>query len=78
MLHSVLIRLSEELSGLTFLFCLFMLYFICFIVWYSVTFLIIFCNDFTVSLFTENKEIIIIILLLLMHVSDRQRVKKRS
>ena len=55
-----------------------MLYFICFIVWYSVTFLIIFCNDFTVSLFTENKEIIIIILLLLMHVSGRQRVKKRS
>ena len=38
LLHSVLIRLSEELSGLTFLFSLFMLCFVCFIVWYSVIF----------------------------------------
>ena len=34
----VVLKMSEELSGLTFLFCLFMLYFVCFIVWYSVIF----------------------------------------
>ena len=43
-----------------------MLYFICFIVWYSVIFFIIFCNDFTVNFFTENKEIIIIIIIFLL------------
>ena len=44
-----------------------MLYFICFTVWYSVIFLIIFCNDFTVNLFTESKEIIIIIIIYCSH-----------
>ena len=38
----VVLKMSEELSGLKFLFCLFMLYFVCFIVWYSVIFLLFF------------------------------------
>ena len=67
-----MIRLSEELSGLTFLFCLFMLCFICFIVWYSVIFWLFFCNDFTVNLFTEDKEIIIIIIIITIIINNNK------
>ena len=42
-----------------------MLYFVCFIFWYSVIFYY-FCNDFIVDLFTENKEIVIIIIIIIV------------
>ena len=53
-----------------------MLYFVCFIFWYSVIF-DYFCNDFIVDLFTENKEIVIIILFVQPIRSIRKRREKR-
>ena len=54
-----------------------MLYFVCFIFWYSVIF-DYFCNDFIVDLFTENKEIVIIIITWYIQHSPRAAEQPRT